>query len=75
MNKVNVVVNKNSNNLFIGFEKRKYVVIFLFQHEYKARQFKLPKEYDNEFELNNNVTNDGSLFVRVAQIKVTKKHK
>ena len=48
-------------------DKRKYAIRFLFNTKHKAKNFRLPKEYRENFELNNNLDEDRSQYVRIAQ--------
>jgi hypothetical protein len=50
-------------------DEREFVVRFVFRHKSFAKDFILPKQYRRRFILNNIISEDGSDFVRVAQIK------
>ena len=49
--------------------ERQYAVQFLFKNKSDAQKFKLPKEYSDRFELNNNLDKDNHSYIRIAQIK------
>ena len=51
-------------------DKRKYAIRFVFTSKNDAKNFRLPFEYSHRFELNNNLDEDGSNFVRIAQVKL-----
>jgi len=50
-------------------DERQFVVRFVFRYKNDALSFILPKEFRHKFDLNNNVSEDGNDFIRVAQIK------
>jgi len=49
--------------------ERKYAVQFYFSSKYEAKKFKLPKEYRKKFILNDNLDQEKSAYIRIAQIK------
>lgn len=49
--------------------ERKFAIQFLFKSKHDANKFKLPKQYKNKFVLNNNLDQDRSTYIRIAQIK------
>ena len=46
-----------------------YTILFSFKNISDAKSFKLPKKYQNKFELNNGMDRFDSMFHRTAQIK------
>jgi len=49
--------------------ERQFAITFHFQSKTDAQKFKLPKQYADKFELNNNLDKDNHSYIRIAQIK------